>query len=65
MTLNDPIIVSRSSEKPICKMKTKALVQNNTLFAINIAPRGPYLKGLTRNGPIFKSQAKCSACGAY
>ena len=65
MILDDLIIASQLREKLICKVKTEALVQNVTLFAIDTTPRGLYFNGSIHNGPIYKSRAECSAHEAY
>ena len=64
MIPDDLIIASRSSEKPICRVKTEVLIQNDTFFVIDTTPRGPYLNGSTYDGPIYKGWAKCLTYGS-
>ena len=69
MIPDDLIITKRSSKRPIHKVTTEALIQNDTFLTIDIATlkallQWPYFDFPTYNGPIYncliyKSQAKC------
>ena len=71
MTPDDLIIPRKSSERPICRVKTEARVQNDTLLAIDTVPpkalpQWPYFDCPTYDGPTYDgptynddSQTKC------
>ena len=71
MIPDDLIITRRLSKRPICREIIEALVQSDTLLAIDTAPlktlfQCPYFDYSTYNGPIYYSptyegQAKCLA----
>ena len=70
MIPDDLIITRRSSERPICRVTTEALVQNDTLLAIDTAPlkalpQWPYFDCLTHDGLSYEGRAECLAHRAY
>ena len=69
MIPDDLIITRRSSQKQICRVTTEALVQSNTLFAIDTIslkalPQWLYFDclsydGFIYDGPTYEGQTKC------